>query len=290
MSAGRLLSDAFRDKVVWITGASSGIGRALALAAHRQSATLILSARNVRRLEAVAEECTGPTPVHLLPLDLTDGETLVGRAHAALGIVGHIDYVFHNAGVAARDLAVDTSLEVDRRVMETNYFGPVAVTKAILPSMLRRRSGCFVVVSSVTGRHGAPRMGAYSASKHALHGFFESLRSEVRDHGIQVSIAIPGFVDTPITVNALTGTGGRFRKPMLVHREGMDPDECAQRILKGVAARRQEFLVGGLDVISVRLLRISRRLVAALVRSHPVRLHKNLLRHLPFGWHGGRPQ
>ena len=260
-------------KVVWVTGASSGIGRSLALRAHAAGATVILSARRASRLNQVAAECAGRggAPAHVVPVDLTD-ETALPRAVAdVLAITGRVDWIVHNAGIAARDLAVDLPLEIDRKVMETNYFAPVALTKALIPSMLDRRAGTIVVVSSMTGKYGAPRMSAYAASKHALHGFFDSLRSEVRDRGIQVTIAIPGFVDTAITVNALTGSGDRYGKRMSVHAHGMTPDECARRILEGAVAGKEEILIGGIEIVTVRLLRVSRRLVSAIISSHPHR-------------------
>jgi dehydrogenase/reductase SDR family protein 7B len=262
----------FAGKVVWVTGASSGIGRALALALHRQSATVILSSRNRAALEAVALECDGGAPAHVLPLDLTDEASIPDAVSAALSVAGHVDYVVHNAGIAARAAVADTDLKVHRRVMDTNYFGPVALTKAILPSMIRRRSGTFVVVSSIVGRFGAARIGAYAASKHALHGFFESLRAEVRRDNIRVCMVLPGFVDTAITLNALTGTGATFGRPMRVHLDGMSPEQCARRILAGVAAGRQELVMGGLEAVSIPLLRVSRRLVALLVRHYPFRI------------------
>ena len=271
-----------RDKVVWITGASSGIGRALALAAHRQSAVVILSARRAGELDAVAKQCTGEARVHVLPMDVTDDDSLPAKAAAALQFAGRVDMIVHNAGVAARDLAIDTSVEVDRRVMETNYFGAVALTKLLLPSMIERRSGTFLVVSSITGKFGAARLGAYCASKHALHGFFDSLRAEVRTHGIQVTIAVPGFINTPITENALTGNGDRFGRLLSVHLRGMAPDECARRMLCAVAKGKEEVLVGGHEVRSVTLLRISRRLVAVLVRNYPFRAVERVRRWFAF--------
>lgn len=274
---------ALRGKVVWITGASSGIGRSLALLAHGAGATTILSARSVHQLQTVAAECNGDAEVHIMPLDLTDAAEVPQTVQRALAIAGHVDWVVHNAGLAARDLAVDLPIDIHRRVMETNYFGPVALTRAILPSMLRRRSGTIVVVSSVTGKYGAPRMSAYAASKHALHGFFDSLRCEVREHNIRVTMAVPGFINTPITVNALTGNGRRFGKRMQVHLQGMEPDECARRILRGVVARKEEFSVGGVEIHTIWLLRISRRLVAALIRCHPFRNQQVLRKVLSLG-------
>jgi len=268
----------FTGKTVWVTGASSGIGRALALELHQQGATLILSSRRRDQLEAVARECRGEAPVHLLPLDLTDEPAIPAAVEAALGVAGHVDCVVHNAGVAVRATAAETSLAVHRRIMDTNYFGPVALTRAILPSMLRRKSGTFVVVSSIAGRFGAARVGAYAASKHALHGFFESLRAEVREDGIKVSIATPGFVDTAITLHALTGDGTPYGRMLRAHRNGMTPGTCARRILAGVVAGRQEFAIGGVDALSVPLLRVSRRLVAFLVRHYPFRLPEQFRR------------
>ena len=285
---GRGARRSLRGKVVWITGASSGIGRSLALLAHQAGAVVILSSRSVNQLQTVAAECRDGAEVHVMPLDLTDAAALPRAVEKALAITGRVDWVIHNAGVAARDLAVDLAIDIDRQVMETNYFGPVALTKAILPSMIRRRSGTIVVVSSVTGKYGVPRMSAYAASKHALHGFFDSLRCEVRNHNIQVTLALPGFINTPITVNALTGNGRRFGKRMLVHLQGMEPDECARRILEGVAARKEEFLVGGVEILTVWLLRISRRLVASLIRSHPFRTHRMLCKLVSLGTYRAR--
>jgi dehydrogenase/reductase SDR family protein 7B len=277
----------FDGKVVWVTGASSGIGRALALALHRRSATVILSSRNRVGLEEVARQCDGDAPIHVLPLDLTDEAGIPEAVHAALSVAGHVDYVVHNAGIAARGAAADTDLKVHRRVMDTNYFGPVALTKAILPSMMRRKRGTFVVISSIVGRFGASRVGAYAASKHALHGFFESLRAEVRQDNIRVCMVLPGFVNTAITLNALTASGAPYGRRMRVHLEGMSPEDCARRILAGVAAGRRELVMGGLEALSVPLLRVSRRLVAFLVRHYPFRVPDGLWRVVARG--GDRP-
>ncbi len=140
--------DHFAGKVVWITGASSGIGRSLALAFARAGARLILSARERRSLEPVRAACRAGSEVHLLPFDLAALESIPRVAEEALSLWGHIDYMVHNAGVALRGRMVDTPLRLDQQIMATNYFGPVALTKALLPSMLQRQSGCFVVLSS----------------------------------------------------------------------------------------------------------------------------------------------
>jgi dehydrogenase/reductase SDR family member 7B len=178
---------------------------------------------------------------------------------------------------------VDTPLHLDQQIMATNYFGPVALTKALLPSMLQRRSGCFVVVSSLSGKYGVPQLSAYSAAKHALHGSFECLRAEVHDQGIQITIVIPGFVRTPILENALKGDGGRYGKTLPAYERGMDPDVCATRILRAVARRKEEALIGGWELSSLYLKRFFPTLLSVVVRNHPVKIRNKLLRFLTFG-------
>jgi len=278
-----MAGDRFTGKVVWITGASSGIGRALAFAFDRAGAKLILSARDSRSLEPVRQACRAPAEVHLLPFDLAALDTIPQHAEQALGLWGHIDYMVHNAGVALRDRMVDTPLRLDQQVMATNYFGPVALTKALLPSMLQRQSGCFVVVSSLSGKYGVPQLSSYAAAKHALHGCFESLRAEVHDRHIQVTIVIPGIIRTPIIQHALTGSGAAYGKALPAYQRGMDPDVCAARILRAVARRKEEALIGGWELASVYVKRFFPTLLSAVVRNHPVKLRDKLLRFFSFG-------
>jgi dehydrogenase/reductase SDR family protein 7B len=195
----------FENRVVWITGASSGIGAALAEAFSREGATVVLSARRQTELEQVAARCEG-RPL-ILPLDLARSESFPSLVEQVIERYGRIDVVVHNGGVSQRALAKETRLEVDRRVMEVNYFGAVALTKAVLPFMLREKAGQFVVVSSVMGKIGTPLRSAYAASKHALHGFFDCLRAEVADDGVSVSLLCPGYIRTEVSKNALTGDG-----------------------------------------------------------------------------------
>lgn len=281
-----MAGDRFNGKVVWITGASSGIGRALAFAFDRAGARLILSARDSQSLEPVRQACRAPAEVHLLPFDLAALDTIPQHAEQALGWWGHVDYMVHNAGVALRDRMVDTPLRLDQQVMATNYFGPVALTKALLPSMLQRQSGCYVVVSSLTGKYGAPQLSSYSASKHALHGCFESLRAEVHDRHIQITIVIPGIIRTPIVQHALTGSGATYGKTMPAYERGMDPNICAARILRAVSRHKEEALIGGWELSSLYLKRFFPTLLSVLVRNHPVRFRNKLLRLLSFGTAG----
>jgi short-subunit dehydrogenase len=269
--------DSFRGKVVWITGASSGIGRALASEFSLAGANLVLSARRKPALEATRNACQSETKTHLLPFDITDFDGLPQHVDHALQVFGHIDYMVHNAGVALRDWAVETDIVGDRRIMDINYFGPVALTKALLPSMLERRSGSFVIVSSLAGKYGVPQLSAYSASKHALHGFFESLRAEVHDHDVRITLAVVGFVRTPILSHAVTGGGGRYSKTLQAQARGLQPQDCARRILKAVARRREEALVAGSESVTVHLKRFFPHLLGALMRRHPVKMRDRLL-------------
>jgi len=268
----------FAGKVVWITGASSGIGRALALAFAATGARLILSSRREPALAEVRAAC-GAADVRVVPFDLADLDAIPARAAQGLECFGGIDIMVHNAGLAARARVTDTSREVHETILRTNYLGPTLLTQALLPSMLARGSGHFVVIGSLSGIYGGPQLSAYAASKHALHGFFESLRAEEHDRGIAVTFIVPGFIKTDITAHALTGSGGSYGRVMPIFDKAMRPEACARRILRAVARRKQEVLVGGVEVWSVYLKRFFPRLMGLVVRSHPVRLRNAL-----FGW------
>jgi len=273
--------DAFRGKVVWITGASSGIGRSLALAFAAAGARLILSARRREVLAEVQRVC-GAAESHVVPFDLADLDALPTHAVEALACYGTIDIMVHNAGVAARARAAETTRQVHEHVLHTNYLGPALLTQALLPSMLAQGGGHFVVISSLSGEYGAPQLAAYAASKHALRGYFESLRAEEHDRGIVVTIVVPGFIRTEITAHALTGSGGSFGRVLSIYRTAMGADECARRILRGVARRSEEVLVGGAEIWTVRLKRWFPRVLSVVVRSHPVRVRNKLLGWIPI--------
>jgi short-subunit dehydrogenase len=278
----------FTGKVVWITGASSGIGRSLALAFAAAGARLILSARRKEALEEVQQSCGG-AEVRLVPFDLADLDVVPARAAEALACFGGVDIMVHNAGLAARDRVTNTSREVQERLLRTNYLGPALLTQALLPSMLERSGGHFVVISSLSGKYGGPLLSAYAASKHALHGFFESLRAEEHDQGIVITIVVPGFIKTDITAHALTGSGGSFGRVLPIYRNAMGPDECARRILRAVARQRQEVLIGGTEVWTVYLKRWFPSMLSVVVRSHPVRLRNRLLGWIPVLGRRWRP-
>jgi short-subunit dehydrogenase len=265
----------FRDRVVWITGASSGIGAALAEAFAKEGAKLVLSARREDELTAVARRCSagkgdgsGDSDVMVLPLDLAKAETFAELTKTVLDRFGRVDVMVHNGGISQRALVKDTVLDVDRRIMEVNYFGTVALTKALLPSMLAARTGHFVVISSVMGKIGTPQRSAYAASKHALHGFFDCLRAEVADDGLFVSLICPGYIRTDVTRNALTGDGTPKNDVGVDIETGFPADAAARQILDVVARKRSEAYVGafGKERLALALKRFAPGLLERVAR------------------------
>ncbi|MCB9315353.1 MAG: SDR family oxidoreductase [Lewinellaceae bacterium] len=251
------MHDYFFQKRIWITGASSGIGEALAYACADAGAQLILSARNQTELERVAAEAKikGATGVLVQPLDLAQHDTISGIVSNVLKQVGKVDMLINCGGLSQRGRALDTPLEVDKRLMDVNFFGTIALTKAILPSMLTHQLGHIVVVTSLTGKFGSPVRSAYAASKHALHGFFDSLRAELGDTPIRITLACPGFVRTNISINALTGSGKPQGTMDDATGKGITPGNAAYRILRAIRKGKEEIWFGGKEVLAVYIKR-----------------------------------
>jgi short-subunit dehydrogenase len=261
----------FKEKVVWITGASSGIGEALAYLLDEAGARLALSSNEPERLEEVRERCAGKAVHMVLPLDLAEWEGLVPKAEAVLGRFGHVDILVNNGGISHRSLAKDTSLAVDRKVMDIDYFGHVALTKAVLPSMLRRKSGHIVVTTSLAGLLEVPYRTAYCAAKHALHGFFDTLRVELWEDNIRVTLVCPAQVRTNISYQALAGDGGMYGKMDPLIEAGMSPRACAEAITDAIVRGKQQVLVGeGKPILGTYVKRLSPALFSRLVRKAQV--------------------
>lgn len=233
-----------KNKTIWITGASSGIGEALAIQLSQQSVNLILSARREKELLRVKGLCANQDRVKILPLDLTISEGHAGNVKEAIDLFGQVDHLINNGGRSQRSLVKDTILQVDRDLMEVNYFGSVSLTKCLLPHMLERGSGHFTIVTSLTGIFGTPYRSGYAASKHALHGFFDSMRAELEDSGINVTIAAPGFVKSNVSINAFQGDGQALGKMDDAQANGLTPEKCASVIIKAIARQKREVYIG----------------------------------------------
>ncbi|PWN08229.1 SDR family oxidoreductase [Rhodohalobacter mucosus] len=254
-------------KVIWITGASSGIGEALAYEFNKKGAHLILSSRRPEELERVKIACENPDEsVRILPLDLADTQSLNAKTKEALSMFGSIDMLINNGGISQRAYAVNTSMETVRRIMEVNFFGTIALTNAVLPHMIEQNSGHIVVISSVMGKIGTRYRSAYAASKHALHGWFDCLRQEVYEHDIDVSLVCPGFVKTNVTVNALTGDGDKYNKMEKAQKSAMPADEFAKKLLPKLAKKKEEIYIGGSEILSVYVKRLSPRLLNMILK------------------------
>ncbi len=265
------------NKIIWVTGASSGIGEALVYElAHKKGLKLILSSRRKEELERVKGNCpTAVQPnIRILPLDLAQPDTLKLSVEAAIQFFGHVDILINNGGISQRSLAKETLLTVDRHVMEVDYFGTVGLTKYLLPHFLKRKAGHFVTVSSVMGIIGTPYRSGYAAAKHALHGFFDSLRAELwkESKSIYVTLICPGWVHTNVTLNAMTGDGSKLNVMDKTTAKGLSPKQCAIKIIAAIQNKKDEVYIGGAkEVFGVYLKRFFPRLFSRAVRKMVVR-------------------
>ncbi|MBS2021492.1 MAG: SDR family oxidoreductase [Deltaproteobacteria bacterium] len=256
----------FSGAKVLLTGASSGIGEALAVELAKRGAKLVLLARREAELERVRKLCARPDDHAVEPVDLSDADKLVAKGKELLAKHGPFDLVIHNAGITQRAFVHETELAIDRKLLEVNFFAPVALTRALLPSMLERKKGHIVVVSSVAGYVGTRRRSAYSGSKHALRGWFDALRAEVFDQGLHVTIVCPGYVRTPISENAIGADGARHGVMDAGQANGMSPEECARRILRGVEKQQSELTMGGKETLIIPLKRFLPGLTERIIR------------------------
>ena len=266
----------YENKVVWITGASSGIGEQAAYQLNALGVRLILSARNEEQLLITAKRCKTNSPVRILPVDLNEQQSLRQKCCEALEFFGHIDFLFNIAGIAHRDLALNTEISIDRKIMQINYFGTIELSKFIIPAMIENGGGHILVTSSLSGKYGIPMLSAYAASKHALQGFFSSLRSEVMYNNIKITIVIPGLIKTNIIENALTGDGSVYGKNLKIQDKGYPSEMCARKIIEAVAKEKEEVFVGGKEGLSLFLNRLFPGSFSGIIRNHPVKKLRKL--------------
>lgn len=252
-------------KCIWISGASSGIGAALAYHLSNLGHQLVLSSRNTEALQAVRSGCQDPGAVAVVPMDLEDAASMPKVAASAIAAFGKIDILVNNAGLSQRSLIADTTQAVYERLIRVNYLGTVALTRALLPHFTTKGSGHFVTVTSLMGKFGSPYRSGYCGAKHALHGFFDVLRMEHQKAGVQVSMICPGFVRTDVARNALTADGAPQSVQDTATEKGMDPDRFAVKMWKAVEAGKWEAYIGGREVYGVWLKRFFPKLLHRVV-------------------------
>jgi len=233
----------FNNKTVWITGASSGIGEALTYELAKKGAKLILSARREEELKRVQQQAGAPN-IYVLPLDLEAAATFPSKVQEAVSAFGQIDIMIHNGGISQRGTVKDTLPAVQRKVMEVDYFSYIELTRLLLPHMQQRKTGHIVAISSVMGKIGTPMRSAYAAAKHALHGFFDCLRAEVWNDNIKVTLIMPGYIRTQVSLNAVTASGEKLNELGKNIGHGYEAGKTAQQILNAIQKGKFEKYVG----------------------------------------------
>lgn len=260
-----------RNKNVWLTGASAGIGQALAIELARAGATLLLSARRLNRLEETASACRAfGGKAMILPLDLSRPDQLPEAADEAAARLGRIDMLLNIGGVGQRGGALETAPEVARRIFEIDFWAAAELTRAVVPGMIKRGSGQVVALSGVLGKFGAPRRSYYSAAKHAMHGWFESLREEILGSGVEVTLLVPGWVRTEISEHALEADGAPHGAMDSGQLGGITPEECARRAMPAIIKGASEQLIGGAECGGVYLNRLWPGLFRRLLRKRGI--------------------
>jgi len=233
-----------KNKIVWITGASSGIGEGLAHALAAQGAILILSARSEHKLQQLKQKLPNSEQHSVVVLDLAQPDHIANIVSETLSKLKRIDILINNAGLSHRSRASETLLDVHRQVMEVNYFGTIAITQAVLPSMLTAKQGMIVTIASVAGKVGGKGMSGYSGSKHAVIGYMDCLRAEESTQGIKVLTVCPGFVQTNISINSLIENGQTLGKMSNAIRTGISVPECATKIITAIKNEKEEVVIG----------------------------------------------
>lgn len=261
----------FENRTIWVTGASSGIGEGLVRHLSKVKCNLIISARRKEELERVKAENQNQATIEILPLDLADGPSLEGKAKEAESLFGGVDILINNGGISQRDKVINTSMEVQRQIMEVNYFGTVALSKHLLAGMVERGFGHHVVVTSAVGIISTPLRSGYSASKHAIHGFYDALRAEHHEDGMKVTLILPGYVNTKISYNALMGDGSKQNTLDKAQAAGLTVDQLVKKMLRSIAAQKEESYIGGWkEVFGIYMKRFFPGIFSILVRKMAV--------------------
>lgn len=247
----------FAGKTAWITGASSGIGEALVREFVRLGARVIASSIDSEGLQRIKDSFGKESSmITCIPFDLAETGKIMDIVSNQLGTNGEVDYLLNIGGISQRSRIDETPLWLERKIFEINYFGTIALTKAVLPYMIKRKSGHILATSSISGRFGFPLRSTYSASKQALHGYFETLYLENKKNNIRASVIIPGRVRTEISMHALESNGKEHGKLDEGQAKGITPGKAARIIIRGIKRNKREILVGRNELVLLYIRRI----------------------------------
>jgi short-subunit dehydrogenase len=267
----KALKNYFHGKTIWVTGASSGIGESLVYALSHAGAKLIISARRIAELERVKAACAKPEHVDILPLDLSSSDAVNSAIEECFRRHARIDMLFNNGGISQRAEALDTEIEVVRKMMEIDFFSNITLSKAVASRMKEQGGGHLIITSSLMGKWGFFLRSGYAAAKHALHGYYDSMRMEVEQYNIKITLLTPGFIASDISKHALNDRGIASGEMDNNQASGMSTDACAERILRGVAAGKTEFGIGGKELLGLKLRRFVPSLFEKILRKQSAR-------------------
>jgi len=240
------------NKVVWITGASSGIGEAVTKELAKEGCKLIISSRRDQELNRVKNELQlNNDQVYVLPIDLEQHQLASEWTKKAASIFGQIDILINNGGISQKSYALQTTTATEQKIMNINYFGNVALSKAVLPIMQKQEGGKIVVITSILGKFGLPELTTYSASKHALYGFYESLRLEHIKDNIQILLVAPGFINTNAAINAVKGDGTIINENSDAQKNGMLPAVFSKKLIRAIKSKKQHIYIGRKELLSI---------------------------------------
>lgn len=254
-------------KTVWITGASSGIGEALTYQLDKRNCKLILSSRKEGELQRVKSNCNNKDAIQIVPLDLANYESMPQIVADVVATNGPIDILINNAGLSQRSLIVETEFDVYKKLIDVNYLGTVALTKALLPHFIKNKNGHYVTVTSLMGKFGSPYRSGYCGAKHALHGFFAVLRMEHLKDGIAVTLICPGFVNTNVAKNALTADGSAQNEQDTATENGLPVNVFAKKMIKAMERKKFEAYIARKERFVVYLRLFPKLLHSIVLRS-----------------------
>ena len=240
------------NKVIWITGASSGIGEATVYALAKENCKLVISARRIEELNRVRSNTSlSDENILVLPIDLEQHQNAKNWTKKVTDKFNRIDILINNGGISQEGFALNTSTEVEQKIMNINYFGNVALSKAVAPIMQQQQGGKIAIITSIAGKFGQAGMSSYAASKHALYGFYDSFRLELKKDNVSILLVSPGFINTNVTLNAITGDGNTFNKNSPAQENGMKADVFAEKFIRTLKSNSNHKYIGNKELLAI---------------------------------------